>query len=198
GRAGDVRIDLDINAGFQKELRRYELLDAKQFETLANEASVAEGGPLLYDPAQNPITTDWQGELFRSSAPLQNYQLSTSGGNDNNRFLITLGYFDQQGIIQSSDMELYSLRFNFDRKINKRITLGNSLTFSSVNTNRVSAGSLSSMLTTPPNLPVHQPDGSYTQLNHEGLPFNNPVALFNDYTNLNKVMRALGNIYGSM
>ncbi|WP_257666474.1 TonB-dependent receptor [Parapedobacter tibetensis] len=198
GRAGDVRIDLDINSGFQKELRRYDLLDAKQFETLANEASVAEGGALLFDPALNPVTTDWQGVLFRSSAPLQNYQLSASGGNDTNRFLLTLSYFDQQGIIKSSDMERYSLRFNFDRKVNKRITLGNSLTFSRVNTTRVSSGSLFSMLTTAPNLPIRQPDGTYTQFNNQGLPFNNPVALLNDYKNLNKVMRALGNIYGSI
>lgn len=39
---------------------------------------------------------DWR-TIFRL-APMQNYQLSISGGSDNTKYRVSLGYIDQQGL----------------------------------------------------------------------------------------------------
>ncbi len=98
-----IKVNASFYTGWQKETNRYELLNAKQFETLANDASVAEGGPLLYDPALNPVSTDWQGELFNTYAPTSNYHVSASGGNEVSQYMASFTYFNQKGIIRSSD-----------------------------------------------------------------------------------------------
>lgn len=197
GKSGKGTISLSSYYGFQKEIKRYDLLNAKQYEELANEASLAEGGGLIYDPSLNPISTDWQDQMLNNIAPIRNFNVSASGGNNGTNYLMSFDYFNQEGIIKSSDLERYSLRINIDSQINDLIKVGGSLTGSYVETNRANSGALSSMLTTAPNLPVRQSDETYTQFNNLGIGFNNPVGLLYDYTNLNKSFRTLGNVYAS-
>lgn len=198
GKSGKGTFNFSTYSGFQKEIKRYDLLNAKQFETLANEASLNEGGSLLYDPTLNPISTDWQELMLRDIAPVRNFNVSASGGNDGTNFLLSFDYFNQEGIVKSSDLDRYSLRFNLDSQLSERFRIGGSSTGSYVETNRVNSSSLSSMLTTAPNLPVKQPDGTYTQFNNLGIGFNNPIGLLYQYKNLNKNFRALGNIYANL
>lgn len=197
GKRGDSRVTFDAYYGFQQVLKKYSLLNASQFEQLANEASLAENGPELYDLSKTPATTDWQDAIFRQ-APVQSYSLSFSGGDAKTKFLVSANYFDQDGIAKSSDLKRYSLRLNLDKDIRENIKLGSSLTISNVRTNRVNSGSLFTMATTAPNLPIHQPDGSYTTLNNQGNPFDNPVALIENYKNFNNIYRTLGNVYASI
>ncbi|MET3879838.1 TonB-linked SusC/RagA family outer membrane protein [Chitinophaga sp. OAE865] len=197
GQRGMSRITFDSYYGTQHILKKYSLLNASQFEQLANEASIAENGPELYDLSKTPATTDWQDAIFRT-APIQSYSLSFSGGDPKTRFLVTANYFDQQGIVRASDLKRYSLRANLDKDIRDNIKLGSSLTISNVRTNRVNSGSLFTMATTAPNLPIYQPDGSFTELNNQGAPFDNPVALIGNYKNFNNVFRTLGNVYASI
>ncbi|SIN70496.1 SusC/RagA family TonB-linked outer membrane protein [Chitinophaga niabensis] len=197
GKRGDSRITFDSYYGSQQILKKYSLLNAAQFEQLANEASVAENGPVLYDLSKTPATTNWQDAIFRT-APIQSYSLSFSGADPKTRFLVTANYFDQQGIARGSDLKRYSLRANLDKDIRDNIKIGSSLTVSNVRTNRVNSGSLFTMATTAPNLPIYQPDGSFTELNNQGAPFDNPIALIDHYKNYNNVYRTLGNVYASV
>jgi TonB-linked SusC/RagA family outer membrane protein len=197
GRRDRTAVTLDSYYGNQTILKRYSLLNAAQFEQLANEASVAEGGAQLYDPTKTPVTTDWQSYLFRES-PIQSHSLSVSGGDQKSRYLISANYFDQDGIVRSSDLKRYSFRANYDRDVRDNVKIGTSLTVSNVRTNRVNSGSLFTMATTAPNLPVKQADGSYTSLNNQAAPFDNPVALVENYKNFNNTFRSFGNAYASM
>ncbi|MFY0715000.1 TonB-dependent receptor [Seonamhaeicola sp. NFXS20] len=197
GKSGKGSVSLSLYYGFQKETNRYDLLNAKQYETLANEASLAEGGGVLYDPSLNPVSTDWQEAMLNNIAPVRNFNVSATGGKEGTNYLLSFDYFNQEGIVKSSDIERYSLRSNIDSNINDFIKVGGSLTGSYVEANRVNSGALSSMLTTAPNLPIKQPDGSFTQFNNLGIGFNNPVGLLYEYKNLNKNFRTLGNVYVS-
>lgn len=197
GKSGEGRISFNAYHGFQKETNRYDLLNAKQFETLANEASLADGGPLLYDPSLNPVSTDWQDAMLRDLAPMTNYNVSATGGDNGTNYLISFDYFNQEGVIKTSDLERYSFRLNLDKEVKQNLKVGNSLTASYVKTNRANSGSIFSMLTTAPNLPIKQPDGSYTQYNNQGIGFNNPIALLDGYQNLNKTFRTIGNAFAS-
>lgn len=83
----------------------------------------------IYDPywgtdALDPI--DWQDELFRS-APTNDIQINASGSTDALNYSISGGIFKQEGVVESSSFDRYSLRANLDAKINDRIKVGLSL-----------------------------------------------------------------------
>jgi TonB-dependent starch-binding outer membrane protein SusC len=73
----------------------------------------------VYGPSSNATptlpswaaNTDWWDELT-NPAPIQNHDLSLSGGTDNAKFYGGFGYFDQKGIILYNYSRKYNTRFN--------------------------------------------------------------------------------------
>ncbi|UOQ70425.1 SusC/RagA family TonB-linked outer membrane protein [Hymenobacter cellulosilyticus] len=78
----------------------------------------------IYDPSKIQ-TTDWQKEALRT-AFTQNHQLSASGGSENLRTSLSVGYLSQEGIQYGQDFTRYTARATFDFKINKIISVGGS------------------------------------------------------------------------
>jgi hypothetical protein len=64
------------------------------------------------------INTDWQDEIYRT-APIRNHNITISGGSDNAKLLVSLGYIKQDGIVRKSDFERLSLRVNSDVSFGK-------------------------------------------------------------------------------
>lgn len=207
GKAGRTVISFDIYYGTQDVRRKYPVLNAKEYAAFVNEANTNDGLPAVYTPQQVEAFgegTDWQDEIFRN-APIANYQLSMSGGDEKTQFAVSAGYFTQKGIVVNSDFNRYSFRVNLDRKINNKIKVGNSLTINRTSTNQsrtdgsLGSGGLVTMaaLQFPPLLKVRSEDGSYL-INDPALNFtaDNPVALAVDSKNKNTAYRFFGNIFG--
>ncbi len=197
GKKGQAKTDFQAYTGIQSATKKYDLLNAIQFEKLANEATVVEGGVPIYDLSLSPRTTDWQ-DLIIQDAPISNYQVSISGGEEKTSFLLTANYFKQNGVARSSDLERYSFRLNLDRDLGEKFKIGSSISVTNVRTNKINGGTLLSMLTLAPNIPVRQADGSYTTYNSEGQYFNNPIALVENEINFNNLYRTLGNGFASV
>ncbi|MCU0357983.1 MAG: TonB-dependent receptor [Cyclobacteriaceae bacterium] len=91
----------------------------------------------IYGPSTNPTPTlpswaadtRWYDEITRS-APIQNYDLSMSGGNQDAKFYIGLNYFDQQGVVLENYTKRFAVRANSEFKIKDRVTVGENLTVS--------------------------------------------------------------------
>ncbi|MGO4290235.1 TonB-dependent receptor [Chitinophaga sp. RAB17] len=82
------------------------------------------GIPAVYqNPEQYGEGTDWFSVLTRN-APVQNYSLSISGGNDKAAFSVVGGYFNQQGILVNTGYKRFSLRANGDFNLGKRVKVG--------------------------------------------------------------------------
>ncbi len=78
--------------------------------------------------------TDWF-DVITDNAPIQNHDISLSGGNESARFFAGAGIFNQQGIIVHTDAKRYTGRFNSEFKfLNQIVTLGENFT-ASFNTN---------------------------------------------------------------
>ncbi len=71
--------------------------------------------------------TDWW-DVLTETAPIQNYDLSLSGGNRNAKFYGSINYFSQDGIFIHSNSERFSGRFNAEFNIKDRVTIGENLT----------------------------------------------------------------------
>jgi TonB-linked SusC/RagA family outer membrane protein len=124
-KAGKVQVSVDAYAGTQSALRTIPLLNGPQFAALANDHLIAGGrepNPAWSDPSKVP-NTDWQNELFKT-APIQSYNVNISGGSERSRSLVSVGYFDQGGILSQSYYKRYTARINTDYDISSRFKVG--------------------------------------------------------------------------
>lgn len=70
-----------------------------------------------------PYDTDWQ-DVTTQVGNVQDFQLSTTGGTDNLKYMISAGYFNQEGIVKSTGYERFSFRANVELKINDWLKTG--------------------------------------------------------------------------
>ncbi len=116
GKKGETRFDVNAYYGAQKIIKTLDVLNAQEWGTVSNAAHANAGTPPLAiakDPAALGEGTNWQKEIYRV-APTQNYTLGVSGGGDNFTFSVSGGYFDQQGIVKTTDYNRANLRIKTD------------------------------------------------------------------------------------
>lgn len=66
---------------------------------------------------------DWQDAFYRN-APIANAQLSASGGTDKLTYRISGNYLNQDGIATATNYKLFSVRANFEAKLNNYLKMG--------------------------------------------------------------------------
>lgn len=71
----------------------------------------------------NKVGTNWYDEITRN-APMQNHNISVSGGSDKSAYLFSFGYLNQQGIATNSFLKRYSARVNTTFNIKDKIRIG--------------------------------------------------------------------------
>src|SRR5690606_4134386 len=75
----------------------------------------------------NKEGTNWFEEITQN-APLQNYQLSITGGNDKSSYALSGGYFDQVGTFKYTHFKRYTLRSNTrTKRLNEKLSSGQNL-----------------------------------------------------------------------
>jgi len=131
------RMEVNYNAyyGVQAPWKKLPVLNAVEYGTLMNEASVASGGDILFkDPQSLGEGTDWQDAIFNTQAPIQNHDISLAAGSEKSQYYISFGYFNQDGIVATSqsNYERFTTRFNSSHQVNKRLRFGNSLGYSRI------------------------------------------------------------------
>ncbi len=209
GKDGKDQITFDAYYGVQNVVQTIDVMNALQYGELVNEAYTNDGLDPIYDNAKmeelraNPQGTDWQDQIFQS-APIQNYQLTFSGGDKKTNYSISANYFNQEGIIINSDFDRFSGRINISRKINDKFKVGTNLNVSRTVSNAVQtdvggqSGVVSAGMKFNPILPIYENEalGEYTPVNTPGVITPNPVATAKEQVRESTMTRLLGNIYG--
>ncbi len=128
-------------AGVQQVRQRYDLLNARQYASLANVAALAGGQPPRYSPGD--LTSlgdvDWQDRVFRV-AGIQSHNLSLDGAAKNTRYYVAADYLHQAGVVAQSSLSRYHLRANLDQQLTAKLSVG--LRASASQTNQHYAGTL--------------------------------------------------------
>ncbi len=204
GKAGKGTLHFDSYYGLQEVSKKLELLNASQYAALINEAQVNAGKlPVYVNPSSMGVGTDWQSALFQT-APIANYQLSSTGGSEKTKYAISGGYFTQDGIVIGSDFDRYSFRVNLDSEISDKLTIGNNLSYNHISSRGVRTGPgdivpgvVTNALQFNPNLPVYDPSvpGGYTYQHDRKDAVSNPIADALDFEALTGTSRVLGNVY---
>jgi len=201
GKADQHTITYDASYGVQTLRKKINLLNAKQFASLRNDAlydTNPAGGKNQYlseeEIDQLGKGTDWQDEAFQH-APVQNHQLSLTGGSQKTRYAVSGSYFGQDGIIKNTNFERLSARINLDTKPTDRLTVGLTLTASKTHSDVAPTSIVSALLTMPAVATVYEEDGSYTLRNPFENIFSNPIASLNEQTNKTSNGRLLGTAF---
>ncbi|MDR1331744.1 MAG: TonB-dependent receptor [Tannerella sp.] len=122
---------------------------------------------------------DWQDLLFRN-APLQQYELSVSGGSESARYTFSGSYTNQDGIVLNTGYERFNFRTNVSSKITKNFEVGMSLiAYASAGKEQANGKDAPILyaLNLPPIYPLRNEDGSY------GSMVRNPEILAGDVAN---------------
>ncbi len=175
GDKGKATVNYDVSYGWQNPWKKKEILDAREYMVIMNEAQINDNNLPRYNNEQVMGAgkgTDWQDETFYYNAPVQNHQVSVSGGTDKGNYFLSFGYFDQAGIVggnyDKSNFERYSLRSNSiynifetkERSFLNNVQLGVNMGYSrnkstGIETNSEYGSILGSALTFSPLVPVY-------------------------------------------
>ncbi len=203
GTKGKVGVNYDFNLGTQSVPKQLEVLNAPEYIQVMNGIAKDEGRVPEFteaDIARIGAGTNWQNQVYQT-APLQNHNLSVSGGDDKTTFFTSLNYFDQEGVVKKSGIKKYIGRINLERKFGEKAQIGINVNTSVIKdnnsidgvNNNENAGPINTALLYDPTEPIYDPDGSFSQ--SKNLTINNPMSLIEGISSTNTTNRTLGNLY---
>lgn len=207
GKVGKPRITYSASFSQQVLADNYQMLNAQDFMTEANRylyerflidnhiapygdrglADFPSGPPTprySADQINNPPnSTDWLGAITRKAGQ-QQHNLSINGGSEATQYQLSLGYFDQNGVIKNNDMNRVNARINIDQKITEQMKMGTSVLINRNAFNNVPLGSganeyagiIRSAVEFSPLLPIRDEHGEYV-LSQVRPMIPNPVSL---------------------
>jgi TonB-linked SusC/RagA family outer membrane protein len=202
------RLDLNVNNGFAKAIKLWDLATGPQHADLINENYINTGGAFATRPfrpvseggrglPEEQQTYDRLSQVFRTAA-LQNYDVSLAGGNSGAKYYISAGYNKQESILAPISFDRASFKANFDQKISNKITVGISNTLGRTYRNEGRAGDgpagglLQAALHTPTYLSPYNAQGIL--VGRAG--FDNVQLLLENYDINSTSLRYIGNLYG--
>lgn len=199
GREGQTTFSLGLYRGVTDITKKVPLLNAaQQYDYIRNAADRGKVAVDQWIEDGKTIDTDWQNELFRP-APVANYDLAMRGGNGAAKYAISLGYFDQQGVVINTDFKRLSGRINVDYAVSPKFKIGNSLALSRSTRNRINEGwdansVLGNALRKLPFSTVYDANGAYVLVDGRNRP--NPVAQAAETRFFTQDSRLTGNLFG--
>lgn len=176
GRRGEGTLNYDSYAGISEIRKKLPVLSASEFRSYTK----PDGSRLLDLGA----STNWQDEIFRTGIT-HSHNVSYGGGAENFTYQTSIGYLDQEGIVNGTSMRKLNGRINAtQRAFDGRLNLSGSLIASHVQDFRApiaeTGGFEGDLILTAlklnPTFPIFNQDGSYYQ---HAIDQRNPVAMIN-------------------
>lgn len=169
GKAGKLSISYNGFVGTSSPERMLNLLNATEYGAIMNERFAngnAQGNIPYPNLSTLGIGTDWQKQIFNTSASRYNHEVSLSGGNDVSNFYLSFGSQFQEGIVmpEISNYDKKNIRINSTHKVRDWLTIGQTIGYTRQktvglgNTNSEFGGPLSSAINLDPTTPVVETD----------------------------------------
>lgn len=139
GKKGQLQVNYNGYLGKQNVHRLPDFLPSWQQAELYNEALKNEGKALKWttediekfrngsDPTRP--NTDWLNMFYTEPGIQQNHYMGVSGGDEKTQYMVSMGYFNQNGNVKGTNYKKYSTRFNIASRINKKFTVNANLAY---------------------------------------------------------------------
>lgn len=213
GQKNTKNMSFNATYGVQVPGRIIETLSHDQFVDFINSAYLYSKGKAVYtneNPAPDTYT-DWQREIIKDSAPVQDYNLSIDGQSGDTRYLVSGGIYSQDGLLPTAYYKKYTMRTNLDHQFNKHLTIGTHLQYTYARKRTASSGTFGSGLGTVwragwPTLAVKDSDGNYLTPSDDSQIAGyfsddakwNPIANYNEIVNRKTTSRLFGDVYAEI
>ena len=164
GREGKTRVTYDGYIGFSNPWKKIDVMGPEDYALMndyltGNNRYSYEGqlymspdasGQLVYDPAkafeldtirQNSAGNYW--DAVTRTGLKQQHGVSVSGGTEKTQFLASASYYNEKGIVRTSDYQRFNARLNVKNQIARWLTMTANVAFTADGRNGVPEGSAS-------------------------------------------------------
>jgi TonB-linked SusC/RagA family outer membrane protein len=157
-----TKISFDTYAGFSNPWKTIPVMNIEQFALMQDYinglSNYSADGRLYYskDPATQEFYFDQtkfhRVDTIRSNSPAnwwdaitqtgikQQYNLSISGGNEKNKYLVSAGYYDEKGIVKTSEYNRFNARLNLDNQLMPGLNLTTNVLYTNEKRNIIPEG----------------------------------------------------------
>ena len=221
GKEGRAVVSFDGYMGWQNKPRSIDMLNAKEYMAILDEAALNSGKKAydwssyksIYDANGDLIDTDWVDQMFVKNAKTSSYNIGVTGGSKMASYALTLGYMNQEGIVGGKDVsnyERYNFRVNSDWKVKDWLKVGEQISFIYTQNSGIGVGnaynnSLRGAFNTSPLAPVYSDNNKFDSpyndtsssdwYNADGNPYGLMMTTNNNQTN---AARFTGNVYAEI
>lgn len=138
GKAGQTKVSYSGYVSFQNTTNTIERMGSYEYASLLNQALEADGRSKRFDDTElqkfkdgnDPLypDTDWYDLAYKTGIQ-HRHNININGGSENVKYMASLGYLNQTGILPNAGREQFNARTNLDMKINKRLSARMNLSF---------------------------------------------------------------------
>lgn len=138
GKTGQTKISYSGYLSFQNATNMIERMGSYEYASLLNQALEAEGMSKRFNDTElqkfkdgnDPLypDTDWYDLAYKTGVQ-HRHNVNINGGSENVKYMASLGYLNQTGILPNAGREQFNTRTNLDMKINKRLSARMNLSF---------------------------------------------------------------------
>ncbi|MFL1012645.1 SusC/RagA family TonB-linked outer membrane protein [Flavisericum labens] len=190
GKRGEGKLNYSFTTTTSSVAREFDLLDASAF-TSANPSANQGGSVNAFDEiSRNALTTE--------------HNLSYSGGSESGKYRVSLGLLNQEGVIENTGLDKYTLNTNISQKFfDDVVELSASLTASQIESEATALSEsigaegdlMLSALKWNPTQSFFNPDGTYFQNSNNQ---RNPLAFLDYFSDNTETTKLFGNVKASL
>ncbi len=144
GEKGKVSVTFDGYVGFSNPWKKIKVMDTENYAMMLDYINgttlYSEEGRLyqtkqddgsfkfdehkkfLIDDVRNNAPANWWDAITQTGVK-QQYNVAVSGGNDNTKFMVSGSYYNEKGIVKSSDYQRFNVRMNLQQKLTSWLDL---------------------------------------------------------------------------
>lgn len=113
-----LNISYDVTTGFSTlPDHKYNMSNAQEVLTIENRKGIGMGSTMTLEEIANydGPNTNWKKQFFKQGVT-QQHNLSMAFGSENTSNFTSIGYFNQEGMVPTTDFQRFTLRNNFNGK----------------------------------------------------------------------------------
>lgn len=143
GSEGRMKVNATASFGIQNIYKSYDVVSMDEYVAWTKEAWANNPTTLpnadyakFYDPSNSNYlgnsknySRDWRKAVLVKDAPIQDYNLSITGGNNFSNYALGAGFASQSNAMWKGDINRFSFFLNSDHRLNKFFKVGESYRF---------------------------------------------------------------------
>lgn len=213
GKPGEAKVTYDAYYGISNPSKKIDLLNAKEYAMIMNEASYNERPKRDLPFTEEYINslgegTDWQEAVTNQNAPSQSHYIGISGGSEKSTYSVSVSYNSEEGIYDYEDKSFYErigLRINSEHQLKSFLKVGENLTYTHRKSKALGTGNiynnfLHDVLGASPLIPVYDDNvwDGYGRSDYNGSQVNPVASMHYNYNGIENWDDLIGNIYAEI